>query len=69
MGIEIAKISIKKNLQGLKGGEVVEYSDRTIICNWNRTWTPFETIDECVWTACIDPPQVIKNKILTGTYC
>ena len=34
------------------------YIERTISCNWNRSWTPVDTLDKCVWTHCLYPPQV-----------
>ena len=34
------------------------YSERWMNCNWNKTWTPVDTLDECVWIQCINPPQV-----------
>ena len=32
------------------------YDNRSIICNWNKTWTPNPELDPCVWVACINPP-------------
>ena len=26
------------------------YDERFMTCNWNKTWTVYDTIDECVWT-------------------
>ncbi len=34
------------------------YPNRTIYCNWNQTWTLHNTLDECVWVACLYPPTV-----------
>ena len=34
------------------------YSERWMTCNWNKTWTPVDTVDECVWIQCINPPEV-----------
>ena len=39
------------------------YSERWINCNWNKTWTPIDTLDKCVWTQCINPPQVNSTSI------
>ena len=25
-------------------------------CNWNKTWTQHDTLDECIWTQCLYPP-------------
>ena len=33
------------------------YDERSIICNWNKTWTPSPDLDPCVWVACINPPS------------
>ena len=34
------------------------YSERWMTCNWNKTWTPVDSLDECTWIQCINPPQV-----------
>ena len=34
------------------------YPDRWMTCNWNKTWTPVDTLDDCVWIQCINPPLV-----------
>jgi hypothetical protein len=34
------------------------YEERWIHCNWNKSWTPVDTLDSCVWVQCINPPQV-----------
>ena len=26
-------------------------------CNWNKSWTPTNMLDKCVWIQCIDPPS------------
>ena len=33
------------------------YIQRNITCNWNKTWSPINELDDCVWVACVDPPQ------------
>ena len=33
------------------------YDTRSIVCNWNKTWTPYTEIDPCIWVACINPPD------------
>ena len=48
------------------------YLDRWMTCNWNKTWTPIDTLDECVWIQCINPPKVIlkikdKSNIINST--
>ena len=39
------------------------YTERTIQCNWNGTWTPVDYLDHCVWIACLNPPMVNKINI------
>ena len=34
------------------------YDERWMSCNWNKSWTPSDTLDECVWVQCINPPKV-----------
>ena len=39
-------------------------------CNWNKTWTPVDELDPCVWVQCLHPPQVGNNKISSKRkYC
>ena len=33
------------------------YDERSIVCNWNKTWSPYNELDSCKWVACINPPQ------------
>ena len=33
------------------------YDERSIVCNWNKTWTLHNELDSCEWVACIDPPS------------
>ena len=35
------------------------YDNRTLTCNWNQTWTLYDSLDPCVWVQCLQPPQVI----------
>ena len=35
----------------------LHYDERWMQCNWNTSWTLTDTLDECVWVACLDPPQ------------
>ena len=39
------------------------YSERWMTCNWNKTWTPVDSLDECTWIQCINPPQVDTYRI------
>ena len=34
----------------------LEYDERNMTCNWNKTWTTRDYIDECVWVSCLYPP-------------
>lgn len=39
------------------------YTQRWMQCNWNNTWSPVDSLDQCKWVACINPPQVrIQNR-------
>ena len=40
------------------------YQSRELYCNWNRSWTPVNEIDECVWVQCINPPQVSSCSLI-----
>ena len=33
------------------------YDERWMQCNWNQTWTQHDTLDDCVWTQCLYPPE------------
>ena len=35
----------------------LEYDERNMTCNWNKTWTTRDYIDECVWVSCLYPPE------------
>ena len=34
------------------------YDERWMTCNWNTTWTKHDSLDECVWVQCLNPPAV-----------
>ena len=36
----------------------VLYQERWLSCNWNKSWTPVDTLDNCKWIQCINPPKV-----------
>ena len=40
----------------------LHYDERWMTCNWNNTWTKFESLDECVWVQCLYPPEVCKSR-------
>ena len=35
----------------------IKYTQSNLTCNWNKTWTPSNELDNCVWVACINPPK------------
>ena len=44
------------------------YTYRTMECNWNKTWTPVATLDNCVFYQCANPPSVSNIYILYWTW-
>ena len=34
------------------------YTERWMTCNWNTTWTLHDSLDECIWVQCLNPPMV-----------
>ena len=44
------------------------YDNRTMQCNWNQTWTMYDSIDECVWVQCLYPPKVIDYIALISNF-
>ena len=42
-----------------------EYDERNMTCNWNKTWTSRDYIDECVWVSCLHPPQPPEGSFLS----
>jgi hypothetical protein len=38
------------------------YDERWMECQWNKTWTPVDSLDPCRWVQCIDPPQVVARR-------
>ena len=53
------KCGIARQFEDPETGE--QYSERWMTCNWNKTWTKTDTLDECVWTQCINPPEVANR--------
>ena len=35
----------------------VHYDERWLQCNWNNSWTQTDSLDPCVWVACLYPPH------------
>ena len=50
------KCGIARQFLDMESGE--HYDERWMGCNWNKTWTKTDMLDECVWIQCINPPQV-----------
>ena len=44
------------------------YDERWMTCNWNQTWTLYDTIDSCVWTQCLNPPTPPPTTRLASTW-
>ena len=44
------------------------YDERWMTCNWNQTWTLYDTIDSCVWTQCLYPPDPPPGARLASTW-
>ena len=37
-------------------------------CNWNKTWTRHDSLDECKWVACLYPPEPPIETRLSSTW-
>ena len=33
-------------------------------CNWNKSWTPVDTLDSCNWVQCLNPPDPPEEHLL-----
>ena len=33
-------------------------------CNWNSSWTLYDSLDTCEWVACLYPPQPPEEALL-----
>ena len=33
-------------------------------CNWNSTWTLYDSLDTCEWVACINPPTPPEEALI-----
>ena len=44
------------------------YEMRWIGCNWNKTWTPYDSLDPCKWVACINPPDPPPESGMVSNY-
>ena len=44
------------------------YVERWMTCNWNKTWTRHDTIDECMWVQCLYPPPEPEGSNIVMTW-
>ena len=40
------------------------YNERWMTCNWNSTWTLYDSLDTCEWVACLYPPEPPEEALL-----
>ena len=40
------------------------YDDMWLACNWNKSWTPVDTLDSCNWVQCLNPPDPPEEHLL-----
>ena len=40
------------------------YDERWMTCNWNSSWTLYDSLDTCEWVACLYPPQPPEEALL-----
>ena len=40
------------------------YDERWMTCNWNSTWTLYDSLDTCEWVACLYPPEPPEEALL-----
>ena len=40
------------------------YDERWMTCNWNSSWTLFDSLDTCEWVACLYPPDPPEEALL-----
>ena len=49
-------------------GEDPFYDERWMQCNWNNSWTLYDSLDDCVWTQCINPPDPPAAALIMSTW-
>ena len=37
--------------------ESIKFDTMTMICDWNKRWTPIRDLFPCGWVACLKPPD------------
>ena len=40
------------------------YDERWMTCNWNSSWTLYDSLDTCEWVACLYPPDPPEQALL-----
>ena len=45
-----------RNASVAEGDEGTLYLERMITCQWDKTWTPSNTLEACAWLRCLRPP-------------
>ena len=40
------------------------YDDMWLECNWNKSWTPVDSLDSCNWVQCLNPPDPPEEHLL-----
>ena len=40
------------------------YDERWMTCNWNSSWTLYDSLDTCEWVACLYPPDPPEEALL-----
>ena len=44
------------------------YDERWMQCNWNNSWTLYDSLDDCVWVQCLYPPNPPPDTQLAVTW-
>ena len=44
------------------------YTETWMQCNWNNSWTPVDTLDDCIWVACLYPPNPPEEAFIKYTW-
>ena len=44
------------------------YDERWMQCNWNNSWTLYDSLDDCVWVQCLYPPDPPPDTQLAVTW-
>ena len=44
------------------------YTETWMQCNWNNSWTMVDTLDDCIWVACLYPPDPPEEAFIKSTW-